>query len=122
MNKFILLTSVAAFSLVSGVAGAVTIKNTDKTEATLHVTVDGKQEMVKLKEGESYDSKGKDISYSIAPEKKLMSAKGSESLEIKSGKVEMVKLEPAKDQAAPAAGVIEKAPAKTIDTKTEEKK
>ena len=123
MKKFILLTSVAAFSLVSGIAAAATIKNTDKDEITLHVTVDGKTEAVKLKSGESYDSKGKDISYLIGHEKSKLTAKAADAFEIKNGKAEIAQVEAPKDTAAPAAGEamtpVEK---KVTLPKTDEKK
>lgn len=91
MNKFVLLASTAAIALVSGVAGAATLTNTDKHEVSVSVEVGDKKETVKLKSGDSYDSKDQAVIFSIGKDK-AHAAKGDEKLIIKNGKIEEQKV------------------------------
>ena len=88
MNKFVLLTSAVALATVSSVAGAVTIKNTDKAEATINLDAQGQKQVLKLKENQSFDSQGKDVSFSLGANAPTL-AKGNESYSIKNGKAEL---------------------------------
>lgn len=114
MNKFVMLGSVAAFVLSAGAAGAVTIQNTDKDEVKFSVEMGGKKEHVMLKQNESFDSKGKDLTIHLHKEKPVM-AKADEQFIIKGGKLEAKTAEAAKSEPAklednkPAAGAPEPA-------------
>lgn len=119
MNKYVFLSSLAAITLFAGAASAVTVKNTDKGDMVLSTEMEGKKESVTLKSGDSFDSKGKDVTLTLGTEKPL-TAKGDESFSIKEGKLvadkgdkgkheghkEKVVKEttPAPAEAAPAAG------------------
>jgi hypothetical protein len=112
MNKYVILSSLAAITLFAGAASAVTVKNTDKGDISLATEMEGKKESVTLKSGESFDSKGKDVVLTLGTEKP-MTAKGDESFHIKEGKLvadkghkEKVVKETttAPAEAAPAAG------------------
>ncbi len=113
MKKSIILALAAAFSLVSGAAGAATLTNHDKDIAKVQVEIAGKQEIVKLKPHETFDSKDKDAIFTIASEKPV-EAKGAASFVVKDGKI----MAEAKEE-SPAAGtatVPEKVENKPIET------
>ncbi|MDX1975689.1 MAG: hypothetical protein SFT92_08470 [Rickettsiales bacterium] len=92
MKKLVFVSSMVALIASAGAAGAVTLKNTDKTDVTVAIEQGGKTENTTIKAGESFDSKGKDVSITLGKEKPVM-AKGDEQLVIKDGKLEVVKLE-----------------------------
>jgi hypothetical protein len=128
MNKYVFLSSLAAITLFAGAASAVTVKNTDKGDISLATEMEGKKETVIIKGGESFDSKGKDVTLTLGTEKP-MTAKGDESFHIKDGKLmadkghkeKLVKdATPAPAEAAPAAGtppVAEQKPAEAPASK-----
>jgi hypothetical protein len=87
MKILVLLTSVAAFSLAAGIASAATLKNTDKEPVSVTVENAGKSETVSIKPNESYDSKGKDVTFTLGKEKPVV-AKAADNFMIKGGKIE----------------------------------
>ncbi len=87
MNKFVLLSTIAAFALSAGVASAAVVTNSDKSDVTFSTNIGGKVESVTLKENGVYDSKGKDVGITIGSEKPVL-AKAGESFVIKAGKLE----------------------------------
>lgn len=103
MKTFALLTTAAAFSLASGMAGAVTLTNTDSDTVSLSVDSAGKKDTIKVKPGEAYDTQGKDATFVLGGNEPV-SGKGADKLIIKGGKIEAEKSETtAKAEPKPAA-------------------
>lgn len=90
MNTYVLLTSAAAFALVSGVASAASLTNKDKDVAHVKVEMDGKTQEINLKQGETFDTKTSDAIFTIGKEKPF-SSKGFTVLLIEGGKIDVEK-------------------------------
>jgi|GEM_PF-2972887 len=118
MHKITLFSTLAAVSLFSGSASAVTLTNHDKADVSVVVAIDGKTETVLLKENASFDSKGKDASFTLGTEKPV-AGKASEQFVIKGGKIEMqatkaeITPEPAKVEPVKPEAKLEKPVADT---------
>ena len=111
MNKFLILTSIAGITLVSSIAGAVTLDNKDKTTSTVSVEIDGKKSDVKVVPGTLYDSKDKDVVLTLGKNEPV-SAKGKEKLIIKDDKIlpETTTASPAEASSTSAVGLVKIAP------------
>jgi len=105
MKSYVFLASLAAFSLVSGMAGAVTLKNTGKGVEIVSVDVGGKKDVLKLMPGQIYDSKDKDASF-IVGNNKPVQGKGKDNFILNSGKItaDTSDTQAAETPVTPAAG------------------
>src|SRR5690349_19480271 len=66
MNKLVMLASLATAALISSIASASSIKNTNKDMVVLTVDMGkGHKGVLKLAPGGSYNSGGKEVSYSV---------------------------------------------------------
>lgn len=109
MNKTVLLASAVAVAFACGTAGAATLTNNDKNPTSAKIEISGgKTQMIKLKSGETFDSKGKDVKITLHGQKEF-DAKADAKLDIKGGKVEEqksakaeTKPEPKKEATKPA--------------------